>query len=244
MPAGRRVGRHRVAARRPRGQRVRPARAARRTRTREGIAVHRGHDRHRARTCVGPRQSRRHRRQRTGRGARAGGDDRCQGTALESSREEARRCGARSRARRRIVAVDHGTAADLRQRRPARGRAGVLREARAAIRGALMATAIVSQSVTMEQGGAHSESGALMGRAAVLIWNDVAPEGRVQFYEWHDREHMPERLSLPGFLRGRRYARAGHSPEWLTIYEAVDVSALVSPAYLARLNAPTVATTR
>ena len=107
-----------------------------------------------------------------------------------------------------------------------------------------MATAIVSESVTMEQGGAHSEGGALMGRAAVLIWNDVAPEGRVQFYEWHDREHMPERLSLPGFLRGRRYARAGHSPEWLTIYEAVDVSALVSPAYLARLNAPTVATTR
>lgn len=108
-----------------------------------------------------------------------------------------------------------------------------------------MATAATaSDAAIVEEGGVHPEGGALMGRAAVLIWNDVAPEGRAHFYAWHDREHVPERLSLPGFLRGRRYARAGHSPEWLTIYEAVDVSALVSPAYLARLNAPTAATTR
>jgi hypothetical protein len=86
-------------------------------------------------------------------------------------------------------------------------------------------------------------STALLGQAAVLIWNDIAPEGRDQFYRWHDREHMPERLALPGFRRGRRLSKAGHTPEWLTIYEAVDVSALVSPEYLARLNAPTSATT-
>ena len=89
----------------------------------------------------------------------------------------------------------------------------------------------------------YAESGpALLGRAAVLIWNDVAPEGREQFYAWHDREHMPERLSLPGFRRGRRFSKAGHSPEWLTMYEAIDVAAVVSPEYLARLNAPTPAT--
>lgn len=105
-------------------------------------------------------------------------------------------------------------------------------------------TTTASDAAIVEEGGVSSEGGALMGRAAVLIWNDVAPEGRAQFYAWHDREHIPERLSLPGFLRGRRYAQAGHSPEWLTIYEAVDVSALVSPAYIARLNAPTAATTR
>lgn len=90
--------------------------------------------------------------------------------------------------------------------------------------------------------GSRTDS-ALMGQAAVLIWNDVAPDGRAQFYAWHDHEHIPERLSLPGFLRGRRYVRRGHSPEWLTMYEAVGVSALVSPQYLERLNAPT-STTR
>jgi hypothetical protein len=83
---------------------------------------------------------------------------------------------------------------------------------------------------------------ALLGRAGVLIWNDIAPEGREQFYAWHDNEHMPERLALPGFRRGRRLACAGHSPEWLTMYEADDVGALTSREYLARLNAPTPAT--
>jgi hypothetical protein len=90
------------------------------------------------------------------------------------------------------------------------------------------------------EGGAGDA--ALLGRAAVLIWNDVAPEGRDAFYAWHDREHMPERLALPGFRRGRRFAKAGHSPEWLTMYEADDIGALTSREYLARLNAPTPAT--
>jgi hypothetical protein len=80
---------------------------------------------------------------------------------------------------------------------------------------------------------------ALLGDGAVLIWNDVATEGRTQFYDWHDKEHLPERLAIPGFRRGRRYARAGHSPEWLTLYEARDVDVLTSPDYLARLNTPT-----
>ena len=82
----------------------------------------------------------------------------------------------------------------------------------------------------------------LLGSAAVLIWNDIAPEGRDAFYAWHDKEHIPERLALPGFLRGRRFAKPGHSPEWLTLYEARGLDALVSPEYLARLNAPTPAT--
>jgi hypothetical protein len=93
-------------------------------------------------------------------------------------------------------------------------------------------------------GNAHPvEATALLGNAAVLIWNDVAPEGRDAFYRWHDREHIPERLALPGFLRGRRLACTGHSPEWLTIYEADDLDVLTSPEYLARLNNPTPATT-
>lgn len=85
-------------------------------------------------------------------------------------------------------------------------------------------------------------AGALLGGAAVLVWNDVAAAGREQFYQWHDKEHIPEHLALPGFRRGRRYRKPGHSPEWLTFYEADDLAVLVSPAYLARLNAPTPAT--
>jgi hypothetical protein len=79
----------------------------------------------------------------------------------------------------------------------------------------------------------------LMGKAVVLIWNDVTQEGREGFYAWHDKEHIPERLSLDGFLRGRRYRGNDASPEWLTVYEARDMSVLTGEAYLERLNHPT-----
>ena len=100
----------------------------------------------------------------------------------------------------------------------------------------------IRESVLEGERAACADEGrgtALLGDAAVLIWNDVTAEGREEFYRWHDREHVPERLALPGFRRGRRFVRPGHSPEWFTMYEAADVSALVSPQYLARLNAPT-----
>ena len=90
----------------------------------------------------------------------------------------------------------------------------------------------------------RANGGALMGQGAVLIWNDIADEGRDDFYEWHDKEHVPERLAIPGFRRGRRFIKRSHSPEWFTMYEADDLSVVTSPAYLARLNAPTPATKR
>jgi hypothetical protein len=86
--------------------------------------------------------------------------------------------------------------------------------------------------------------GALLGESAVLVWNDVEDPGRELFYEWHDKEHIPERLAIPGFRRGRRYIRPGHSPEWLTMYEAADLDVVTSPEYLERLNSPTPGTLR
>jgi hypothetical protein len=91
---------------------------------------------------------------------------------------------------------------------------------------------------------ASADGGALMGRGAVLIWNDIADEGRDEFYEWHDKEHVPERLAIVGFRRGRRFVKPSHSPEWFTMYEADDLSVVTSPDYLARLNAPTPVTRR
>jgi hypothetical protein len=80
---------------------------------------------------------------------------------------------------------------------------------------------------------------ALMGQGAVAIWNDVAPEGLAEFYEWHHREHMPERVGIPGFLRGRRYIAVRGAPEFFTLYEATGTDVLAGPRYLERLNNPT-----
>jgi hypothetical protein len=81
----------------------------------------------------------------------------------------------------------------------------------------------------------------LAGHGAILIWNDVA-EGRIaEFYDWHTREHMLERVAIPGFLRGRRYERAdGVAPQLLfTLYETRDTVVTVGTDYLQRLNNPT-----
>jgi hypothetical protein len=82
---------------------------------------------------------------------------------------------------------------------------------------------------------------ALAGTGAICIWNDITPEGRDEFYDWHINEHMPERSAVPGFLRSRRYIaidRETH-PEFFTLYETRDVAVLTGPDYLARLNNPT-----
>lgn len=79
----------------------------------------------------------------------------------------------------------------------------------------------------------------LAGNGVVAIWNDITPEGRAAFYEWHDREHMQERVGIPGFLRGRRYIAVHGSPQYFTLYEADTPDTLGGKDYLARLNDPT-----
>jgi hypothetical protein len=79
----------------------------------------------------------------------------------------------------------------------------------------------------------------LLGQAAVAIWHDIAPEGRDDFYAWHGQEHMPERLGIPGFLRGRRYIGTGARHEFFNLYEARSMDVLLGKAYADRVNAPT-----
>jgi hypothetical protein len=79
----------------------------------------------------------------------------------------------------------------------------------------------------------------LLGEGVVAIWNDITPEGRVNFIDWHNREHIPERVAIPGFHRGRRYIAKYGDPEYFTLYEARDTAVLVGAPYLERLNNPT-----
>jgi hypothetical protein len=81
----------------------------------------------------------------------------------------------------------------------------------------------------------------LAGEAVVAIWNGITPEGRAEFHAWHVLEHMPERVGIPGFRRGRRFRAldAETFPEFFTLYEADTLQVLQGQDYLARLNAPT-----
>lgn len=79
----------------------------------------------------------------------------------------------------------------------------------------------------------------LLGKAVVAIWQDAPPEARAQYFEWHNREHMLERVGIPGFLRGRRYCALSGQPEFFTLYEAESLDVLTGPDYTGRLDNPT-----
>ena len=81
---------------------------------------------------------------------------------------------------------------------------------------------------------------ALPGKGFLAIWNDVSSEGEAEWLDWHTREHMPERVGVPGFLGGRRYADHRLSKHrYFTLYLGETLATFSSPPYVERLNNPT-----
>ena len=85
---------------------------------------------------------------------------------------------------------------------------------------------------------------ALLGQGAIAMWWDIAPAHRAEFEDWHTHEHFPERMGIPGFHRGSRWAAADGGEGFFVLYELAAYETLVSAAYLSRLNAPTPWSTR
>lgn len=79
---------------------------------------------------------------------------------------------------------------------------------------------------------------ALLGAAALAMWWDIAPDRRAEFEDWHTHEHFPERMAIPGFRRGSRWGAADGGEGFFVLYELEAWETLVSPGYLASLNAP------
>jgi hypothetical protein len=85
---------------------------------------------------------------------------------------------------------------------------------------------------------------ALVRKAGLLVWNDVDPAIEADYNEWYLREHIPERVSVPGMLCGRRYRAAEGSPRYMALYEAATLDVLTTGAYRAQLANPTAWTRR
>jgi hypothetical protein len=79
----------------------------------------------------------------------------------------------------------------------------------------------------------------MLGSAAVAIWCDVAPEVKDEYDDWHAHEHTPERLAIPGFLRGSRWVSVDGRNAYFILYELEDLAVLTAGPYLERLNNPT-----
>ena len=77
--------------------------------------------------------------------------------------------------------------------------------------------------------------------ALLALWNDVDPALDAAYNDWHAREHVPERCTVPGILWGWRYRRADASamPRYLTLYGLRDAEVLDSAPYQRLLREPT-----
>ncbi|MBI3993668.1 MAG: hypothetical protein HY342_10365 [Candidatus Lambdaproteobacteria bacterium] len=75
------------------------------------------------------------------------------------------------------------------------------------------------------------------------IWADIDGDYLPRFQEWHNCEHIPERVNIPGFNVGRRYRGVPPAPLYFMFYETDSPAVLSSAPYLAALNHPSPWTT-
>lgn len=81
---------------------------------------------------------------------------------------------------------------------------------------------------------------ALKGRAFIIMWHDITPQGDADYNQWHTRQHMPERLDHAGFRRSRRGVNRGLDRQvYFTLYEGDDLASFVAQDYARSLNFPT-----
>ena len=73
----------------------------------------------------------------------------------------------------------------------------------------------------------------------LAIWNDVTPGHEAEFDAWFQIEHLIERLSVPGFLFGRRHQAISGSSGYFNFYLVESPDVLTSKPYLERLDNPT-----
>ena len=68
-------------------------------------------------------------------------------------------------------------------------------------------------------------------KGLLLVMMEVAPEHEAEFNRWYDQEHVPERMSIPGFLRARRYRALEGGPKYLALYELESPDVLQTDTY-------------
>lgn len=75
--------------------------------------------------------------------------------------------------------------------------------------------------------------------AFLPLWNKFDPSLLDEYECWHTFEHVPERVSVPGFLGARRYARGeGGERVFFTLYEIESLQVLETSAYMELVDQP------
>ena len=73
----------------------------------------------------------------------------------------------------------------------------------------------------------------------MAFWANIEPENWLEYQQWHNCQHIPERVAIEGFRMGRRCRSAADPSRFMMFYETVSPETLQSPAYLHALSNPT-----
>lgn len=73
----------------------------------------------------------------------------------------------------------------------------------------------------------------------MAFWAEIDDDYTLSYQRWHNCEHIPERVAIPGFRSGRRYRALDGRPDFLMMYETDGAHVMVSDAYRAALDSPT-----
>jgi len=79
----------------------------------------------------------------------------------------------------------------------------------------------------------------LAGKGMLLTSMNIDAADEAEFNRWYDREHLEERVAIPGFLEARRYIAHQGNPKYLCLYSTATFDVLDSPAYRKALTNPT-----
>lgn len=72
----------------------------------------------------------------------------------------------------------------------------------------------------------------LRGKGMLMTFTEVPAAHEQDFNEWYNREHLDERVGMPGFRRARRYVAQRADPKYFATYETRTVADLAAPDYL------------
>ncbi|MFL6665814.1 MAG: hypothetical protein ACJ8J3_01455 [Burkholderia ambifaria] len=66
----------------------------------------------------------------------------------------------------------------------------------------------------------------------LCVWTDIDPAHEADFNAWYDREHMQERVAIPGFTHARRFRATDGGPrKYLALYVTDTLDVFRSDAY-------------
>ncbi len=72
-----------------------------------------------------------------------------------------------------------------------------------------------------------------MSKALLIVTTNPPADMEEEFNVWYDREHVPERLAVPGFERAQRYYLTHGERRYAALYDVSAFDVFESPAYLA-----------